>query len=209
MKQLFLTSSASMTLDSILWYLPKFPTAITVAFVPTAADLYENKWFVEADRFKLKTLGFQIVDVDLKNNNANDLRTTLTGVDIIFVAGGNTFYLLEHAKKSGFDVIVKDLVENGKIYIGSSAGSILAGPNIGPAKLFDNPLEAQLETNEGLGLVDFVVLPHYGNTKYQEHHGQIMEEYKDQYELIPIMDSQFIHIQGNDFKILKNEQTPQ
>jgi len=29
------------------------------------------------------------------------------------VAGGNTFYLLKEARKSGFDKIVKELVEQG------------------------------------------------------------------------------------------------
>ncbi|MFA4880714.1 MAG: Type 1 glutamine amidotransferase-like domain-containing protein [Candidatus Doudnabacteria bacterium] len=50
--------------------------------------------------------------------------------DIIYVQGGNTFYLLKCVRESGFDKVVKELILKGVIYIGASAGSCIACPTI-------------------------------------------------------------------------------
>lgn len=47
MKKLFLTS---FKLDRFLEFVGKDPKTITIGFIPTAADIYEDKWFVEKDR---------------------------------------------------------------------------------------------------------------------------------------------------------------
>jgi len=164
-------------LDKIVTELPRKQSELKVVFIPTAADTYKEKPWLEADRAKLVELGFQVEDFDLKNKteNENEVRETLSKVDIIFVAGGNTFYLLEKARKSGFDKVSRELAQiervdlrgpSEKVYIGSSAGSIIAGPNIEPVKDFDDPTIADLDSYEGIGLVDFVVLPHWGREKY-------------------------------------------
>lgn len=201
MQNLYLTSVAAKTLDKIVTFLDKSPKDLKVAFVPTAADPYENRPWLDEDRDKLISLGFEVAELDLKGKNESDLRKDLSDTDIIFVAGGNTFYLLEKVKKSGFDKVVKDLVNKGVIYIGSSAGSVLVGPDIEPVKVFDDPNEAQLESTKGLGWVDFVVLPHYKKEKYGVYHQQVIEEYKDKYKLIPITDEQFIKVEGEEYKI--------
>ena len=55
-----------------------------------------------------------------------------------------------------------------ELYIGSSAGSVLAGPDIDITRELDDPNEASnLKTTEGLKLVDFIILPHYGKGAYR------------------------------------------
>jgi len=126
MKKLFLASVAANKIDKLLDMIQKPASSLTIAFVPTAADMYEDKWFVEKDRDSLKEAGFNIKDVDIKGKTQRELLEELKDADIIFVAGGNTFYLLEKAIESGFDKIAKELVEKGVIYVGSSVGAILA-----------------------------------------------------------------------------------
>jgi peptidase E len=48
----------------------------------------------------------------------------------VYVEGGNTFALLHHLRLSGFDAILRTLVAEGVIYVGLSAGSIVAGSSI-------------------------------------------------------------------------------
>ena len=50
--------------------------------------------------------------------------------DIIFVEGGNTFYLLKAMRACNFEKIIRKLLKEGKVYIGASAGSIVAGKTI-------------------------------------------------------------------------------
>lgn len=200
--KLFLASNASEVLDKIVSLLDSKPEELKVAFVPTAGDPYEQTPWIDEDRKKLTDKVFSVFNLDLKSKTESDLREDLKGVDIIFVAGGNTFYLLEKAKKSGFDKVVKDLVNKDVIYIGSSAGSVLVGPDIEPVKIFDDPDEAELESSEGLNLVDFVVLPHYQKEKYSKYHQKVIKEYGEKYKLVPITDKQFIYVSDDGYEIL-------
>ena len=205
MKKLFLASIVSNTIEKLIEILPKPPDKLTVAFIPTAADLYEDKSFVVEDRNKLKEKGFNVKDVDIKEKTKQELAEELKDVDIIFVAGGNTFYLLEKAKESGFGEITKELVQKGIIYVGSSAGATFVCPTIEPIKTLDDPSKALLlKSFEGLNLVDFVVLPHFGKEKYKSKYESIIREYSDKgYKLITLTDDQAVVVEGDEYKIVE------
>ena len=204
MKKLFLASIVSNTIEKLIEILPESPDKLAVAFIPTAADPYKDKWFVDEDRNKLKEKGFSVKDVDINGKTEQELLEELKDADIIFVAGGNTFYLLEKARESGFDKIVKELVQKGVIYVGSSAGATLAGPNIEPVKPFDDPSEApSLKSFDGLNLVDFIILPHF-EEKNKKEYGEIIREYSEKgYKLITLTDNQAVVVEDEEFKIVE------
>ncbi len=202
MKKLFLTS---IKIDLLPKLISGEPAKTNLVFIPTAADPYSDKWFVEADRKKLSDLGFKLNELDLKGKTPENIKVALNGVGIIYVAGGNTFYLLQKVRESGFDKVVKDLVEKGVLYVGSSAGAVIAGPTIEPIKFLDDPAKAPgLKSFEGLGLIDFVVMPHYGKEKYKEKYEKTMREFTDKgFKLIPITDEQSIIVEGDNYRILE------
>lgn len=203
--RLFLASFAAKSLDKALDLFPNKPRDKTrVAFVPTAAYTYKDKWFVKEDRDKLEEMGFDIFDLDIKDKTKEELWEKLRNVDIIFVAGGNTFYLLEKARDSGFDELVNRLVFGERVlYIGSSAGAVLACPDIKPIELLDDPSTTpNLKSTKGLNLVDFVVLPHYGDKKYEEKFKKIMDEYQDKYTLVKLTNEQAIIVEGNNSSVV-------
>ncbi len=147
---------------------------IEVAFIATAADVYEDKTFVDVDRNKLIDQGFKVREVTL--SNYEQIISDVEGCEVIFVAGGNTFYLLQESIKSGFDLVLKKLADSNKIYVGSSAGAVLVGPDISLVDSFDDPSKAPaLKDYTGLNLIDFVVLPHYGKPKYEERYQDILK----------------------------------
>lgn len=200
--KLFLTSVAALTLEKIVPLLPKKPQNSTVLFIPTASDPYKTKPWVEEDRKKLIELGFNLIDFNVTGKSKNQVLEVTKNIDIVFVAGGNTFYLLEKVKKSGFDSVLKDLVSNGIVYIGSSAGSVIAGPDIRPVEIFDDPNEAELSDTSALGLVDFVVLPHYKKEKYGHYHDKVIEKYSNDFELILIIDDQIIVVENKTYRVM-------
>ena len=111
----------------------------------------------------MKELGFQTEDIDIEGKNEGELRELLSHFDVMYVQGGNTFYLLKCARESGSDKVVKELIERGVIYIGVSAGSIIAGPNIetsGWDPAWDTN-DVNLQDLSGLNLVPFAVVPHF------------------------------------------------
>lgn len=179
MKKLFLASYFSLVSDLLLPLLPKKPNKLTLAFIPTAADLYPIKPWFYGDKLKLKMMGFKMIEVDLKNKTKAQLFGELEHVDVLFVSGGNTYYLLEKSQKSGFLEIVRMLVSNGVVYVGSSAGSALACPTIEHIEDLDDINAAALTDFQGLNLINFLILPHYGNKKYEDRFQRIITKWKN------------------------------
>ena len=198
--KIFLTSQASEVMGKIVKMLPKPPKDTKLAFIPTAGDPYgDNKPWMDADRAMLLKLGFVVEDFDLKNKSEAETREKLSDFDVIFVAGGNTFYLLAEAKKSGFDKVARELVQKGKIYIGSSAGSYIVCPTIEAAgwkKAGKNIVS--LEDLSALNLVDFIVTCHYS----KEYKEAVDEGAKvSKYPVITLRDDQFILADGKKFEV--------
>ena len=201
MKRLFLTSSGLSAFSS---FVGKHPKTITIGFIPTAADPYQDKWFVEKDRKFFLEQGFEVVDVDIKVKSELE---KLNNVDVIYVAGGNSYYLLEKAIDSGALELMRKLVNAGKPYAGGSAGAVFAGPSVEPVSLLDDPKAApNLKTHRSLCLVDFVIIPHYGKEKYAERHKKILEDFKDsKFKLITLTDEQAIIVEGDNFQIVESK----
>lgn len=201
MKKLFLTSSR-------LDYLPEFikgdPKKLKLIFIPTAANPYTDKWFAKSDRKKLIEFGFEINELDLKDQTPEKLEIALRDADIVYVTGGNSFYLLYWVNVSGFDKIIKKLIAGGVIYVGSSAGACIAGLNIEPIKAFDDSDGTpELKSFSALGLVDFNILPHYGKEKYKDKNAAaILESEKLGYKMIPLTDEQSIIVEDDNYKII-------
>jgi len=204
MKKLFLASSASNTLIKFVESLNCPTSDLKVAFVPTAGHLYEDNWFIEKDRNALINLGFNVEDINLENKNKSQLINEMNGIDIVFVAGGNTFYLLQEVMKSEFNEIIISFVEKGGMYIGSSAGSLLAGPSIELAQNIDDQNDApELKSYDSLGLVDFVVMPHYDDEDFKDKIDSNLEKFSNyKYEIIKITDREAVLVEGDGFKIV-------
>jgi dipeptidase E len=148
--------------DVLVELIGKKPSEVKIGFIPTAAnaDPGNKDWFIQ-QLTDLQKFGFGWID--LVDPSAADIDYTkrLKDADIIYLSGGNTFYLLDQVRKSGFD---KWLDENkdSKVYVGSSAGSILATPTIKAAGVADQNTPG-LTDLRGLGWVDFEFLPHVPN----------------------------------------------
>lgn len=89
---------------------------------------------------------------------AADPLAAIAAADAIFVGGGNTFCLLAELQRRALLPALRARVDAGAAYIGSSAGTNLAGLTIGSTN--DMPI-VWPATPQGLGLVPFNLNPHY------------------------------------------------
>lgn len=200
---MFLTSAGlpKETRDYFLKFFGKDPKESSVAFIPTAADPEEDKWFVDSAKKELADLGFEITGVDLKDHDEKSLNEVLEDKDIIYINGGNTYYLMCWVRRSGLDKIIESLLNNGITYVGTSAGSIIAGPNISLAgwEPFEDVNGIQLEDLGGLNLVDFAISPHFQMDSIEK-----LEKRKRKfpYKVIALTDSQAIEVTDRDYKII-------
>lgn len=132
---------------------------IKTSFIPTAANVEKgNKdWFIYQFT-QLQNFGFTWIDVVDISAPGVDFKHRLEHVDVIYVSGGNTFHLLDQVRKTGFDVWLEQALAT-KVYVGVSAGSILATPSIASIDDGDENFLDLIDLT-ALALVDFEVSPH-------------------------------------------------
>jgi len=205
MKKLFLSSYFAFVSDFLIPLLPKPAKELKLAFITTAADPYKVKLWLYVDKLKLKLMGFKIFDLDIKNKNEKTLLEELKNIDVIFVSGGNTYYLLEKSLQSGFDKVVKKLINRGVIYIGSSAGSVLTCPTIEHIEGMDDQSITNLSNYTGLNLIDFLILPHYGDQKYMKQINFILSKWHSKYKIISLTNMQAVVVEGTSYKIVESK----
>lgn len=147
-----------------------FPTLLkkpaseySVAFDITAAYGEEDnpQWFGKF-RDQLYQLGItNIEDLDLRNKNPDELDKLLSYKDMLFVNGGNTFFLLDCMRKTGFEKALKKFLSEDKLYVGVSAGGIIVTPNIAIAGVEPGDVNSVgMQDFTGLNIVDFEFSPH-------------------------------------------------
>lgn len=153
--------------------LPNRNTPAKLAWVTDASEPYAKKepldW-LENSRQELLAAGFELVPVRLQDfvGKTAELKAVLEPLDAVWISGGNTHFICYAMAISGFDSIITELLENGLVYAGESAGAMVAGPNIegseNAADLADVPKLIQ----EGLNLFDALIIPHYNRPEFQE-----------------------------------------
>lgn len=88
--------------------------------------------------------------------------------DVIYLAGGNTFYFLKHLRKSGLLSTLRAFVESGGVLAGLSAGGLIMTPTIhlaGYPHFECDENEVELKNLNALNLVKFEFFPHYRDSK--------------------------------------------
>lgn len=201
--KLFLTSAGFQpeTTKYFLDLLGKDPKEALAAFIPTAAGPEKDKSYVQWTIDQIEELGMKTITVDLVYENEQTLEEKLSACDIIIVNGGNTFFLLDWVKKSGFDKVLKKLLNQGKIYVGISAGSYIACPTIehGKWKHLDDPDKVGRTDLDALNLIDFLMVAHYAD-KYKEAVENGIKTTK--LPVVTLTDKQAIVVDGNSVKIV-------
>ncbi len=140
----------------------------SILFFPFA--LFDRDAYAAKAKARFAEMGFMLQSV----HQVSDPKRAIEETDAIFVGGGNTFRLLKALQD--FDLLepIRCRVREGTPYIGSSAGSNVAGPTIKTTK--DMPI-VQPRSFDSLGLVPFQISPHYQDPDpNSKHMGETQEE---------------------------------
>jgi peptidase E len=160
--KLFLTSagfSNKKISEAFVAELGKSPEQATVLVVAYAQN--ENEQFYVNESVKeLKDLGIKKINVFNLHNPEMILQPNF---DAIYVCGGNTYSIMKKVRETKLDKFIIQEIENGAIYVGVSAGSIIAGPGIKIAGHGSegDPNDVQLTDLNGLKLTDMIIFPHF------------------------------------------------
>ncbi len=182
---------------------------LKVAFIPTAANLEsgDKNWLID-DLRRLSFLKFKEIDiVDISALPKKIWQKRLESADVLFVEGGNTYHLMYWFNHSGLSKILPEFLKN-KIYIGVSAGTIIATPSLINADFEAKPLKEINEEifHDGLNLVDFMVEPHLNSVYFPDSTLDNLQKrsQKYPYSIYGIDDQTAIKIDGDKIEVISN-----
>jgi dipeptidase E len=206
MKKLFLTSSFVDVAEFLEPFIGEKLKNKTITFIPTASIPEEYKGYVDNDKRAFENLGLIVDVLDVSTNSPENIETTIKKNDMIYVSGGNTFFLLNEFVKTGTDTIIIEEIKKGKPYIGASAGSVIASPNIQYVEKMDDKTKAENLTDyKALNLIDFYPLPHHTNEPFKNAVEEIITDLKDKIKFVPISNTEAIEVTGEIFRIVGNK----
>lgn len=212
MKRLFLTSEVQYVAESVGHKISAEIKQNSVFIVTTIRDKPHSdlEWHY-TNKKKMEENGFCFEEYDITGKSSDDLNHDLEKYECMYVEGGNSYYLLQEAQKNNFGAYVKERVENGMIYLSTSAGSVIMGPDIEPVRRDETtPLAPDLQGTKAFNIVNFVIMPHWGGEEYRHLYNdyRIKHIYHEDYPYILINDHQYVEVVDDKFHIVdaRNEQ---
>ncbi|MCX6756437.1 MAG: Type 1 glutamine amidotransferase-like domain-containing protein [Candidatus Nomurabacteria bacterium] len=133
-----------------------------IGWVTTASKGEKDSSFIASTRDILIGEKYNFEEFDIEGKTSEEIRNFFKDKNVIHIEGGNTFYLLRAIRETGFSEILKELINEGRVYIGSSAGAYIMCPSIVVSDWNDSSVDRFGVTDfTALGYVPFVLRVHY------------------------------------------------
>lgn len=162
--------------------------------VTTARPEKEKAPWVSVTKGQLEGMGIKVSFVDFDVGESFDV-----AVDLIYVCGGNTFHLLYSIRHSPSPIRdqITAMCDRGGLYIGSSAGAVLASPSIASAGEVHPDKNTDGVTDlTGLHFISQHIIPHYDSSLDAE-----IAVFREKYglsarEILPLRDGEGLYVDG-------------
>lgn len=173
---------------------------LNVIFIPDAAygipDQKDISWVEEERQFLVDEYEWEILDLVLRDIKKVDIGI-FDGIDVIFVNGGFSGYLVKEMRRTGFDTTLPKLLKRGIVYVGSSAGSMVMSDIQDASSWYIGEPEPEAIDIPGLGYIDFQIYPHVN----KENIKKIKEIRSPKFKYYLLEDGHAISFNGNEMKL--------
>ena len=168
--------------DYFMNMINKDMSLVKALFIPTAAI---NAGAIEV----LPKCINDLLKCDIKDENIKvyDLHTgmkteELQQYDVVYLCGGETYYLLERINKTGFNKTLMEHIQKNGLVIGVSAGSLIFANNIPDnLGLIDTKLDVHLPKGDKCGKVAY---PLKDNIRLTNTSALVIRNFPDEIEII-------------------------
>lgn len=196
------------TVDACVRLVGKPQAQISVGIINEAYAVEEGdkRWVLDNLNSVANNFSAEIDIVDLLALSIDEVEKRLANKDVIFVVGGDTDYLMSVYQKTGFDKLLPKLLET-KVYVGSSAGSMVVGKRINAAayKLIYGE-DSKWNIDQYVGLVDLSVMPHLDSPHFPNRKESLLEAVGSfEGKVYGLRDDSAVVIDGDDVSTIGSE----
>ncbi len=168
----------------------------------TTSDFYKK--YLETDRQWYIKQGFQERNVSILNLKT-DAIPSFEDLDVLHMWGGNTWHYLKRIREMGLAPRIREFIERGGVYVGTSAGSMLMCPDV-DARLTPDPNDIGLVDVSGFGYIDFNIIPHWDSLGSLGLSSSLIDYMRYVWEtgkrVVPLTDNQAVRVLDNEVKII-------
>jgi dipeptidase E len=178
---------------------------LRIGYIITAQTVTDDLNFLnylkECDK-EMVSRGINFETFDLKGKSEKEILDFFSDKNVVHVGGGSPLYLLKIVRETGFDLILKKLLDRGLCYVGCSAGSYLMCPTMEVSMWKEGRSTYGLTDFTALNYVPFCLLCHYTEEKRDE----IKEKMKTlKYPLRLLKDDQAILFEDGKYTFIGAE----
>ena len=203
MKQLFLCSYFAGVKDLFRQYASEKQLGNQVLFIPTAGNVENYRGYIDEALQSFADLGFQVEVLDISACDRETAQAKIFQSKLLYISGGNTFYLLQELKKKQLLSLIKEQIADGMVYVGESAGAVITAEDIDYIRLMDDKeVAGELSDTVALKEADFYLLPHAGEEPFVESSQATLDTYSDQLDLLLLNNHQAVLVEDEEVKVL-------
>lgn len=213
MKKLILASTSTIYGSGYLEYILDeldvlYQNISEITFIPYARpNGISHQAYTELVRKAFAKIDKKIIGLDTFESPVDAIKNS----EAIFTGGGNTFVLLNQLYKNHLMSCLKDAINNGIPYLGTSAGSNICGLTINTTN--DMPI-VYPPSFKALSIVPFNINPHYLDPIPNSHHmGETRETRITEFHhfntqpVVGLREGNWIEISGNQITLRGINQT--
>lgn len=157
------------------------------------------------NRATLSEAGFTFDDYDITGKTPPEFKKDLSKYAVIYVEGGNPFYMLQESQRTHFDQYLFERVSNGMVYISESAGSVVAGIDIAAnSRVGKSVSDYDLSTSSGFSFINFGFMPHWSMASKKKDYQQskVPQSYKEDFPHLLLTNNHYVEVTGDWYKII-------
>jgi dipeptidase E len=178
---------------------------LKIGHIITASKTARDTSFFEKVNQTIKESGYDMEDFDIEGRTKEEIKDFFKDKNVVHIEGGNTFYLLKAIRETGFAPVLKELLEEGRVYIGTSAGAYIMCPSIEVANWNDTGRDRfGIEDFTALNYVPFVLKVHYTD----EQEAKVTEKMPTlKYPIRILRDGQGILVEDGKYTFIGDKET--
>ena len=168
-KRLFLASEAKhpVTLKQIDAFVGGYKDKRLV-YIPTAGNGEAwGSWKAGGSMAAVQSLHVKLDIIELETYYQGDIISRIGRPDILWMAGGMPGYLLYWLHRLNLIDHIKTLLDQGTVYVGSSAGSMVCSNTQVVSATYLGEADPAAAYLPGLDLIDFEIYPHYDDSQFE------------------------------------------